>query len=186
MSPSPEISAAGRGSHLRGALAVFWLLAAILWLAPGCASYHLGTGTAPKFATLYVKLAESNALIPQARMLVTTQIREALIRDGRVALAASPEQADATLTIVLSSYNRQMVVSKPDDTGLARRFEVTLQAHATLTDNRTKEAYFTDRLLEAKRGVFTDSGLVPSEYEGLPLLAESLAKETVHAVLDTW
>jgi hypothetical protein len=34
--------------------------------------------------------------------------------------------------------------------------------------------------------VFTDSGLVPSEYQALPLLAELLAGETVHAVLDTW
>jgi hypothetical protein len=41
-------------------------------------------------------------------------------------------------------------------------------------------------VLTAKRGVFTDSGLVPAEYEGMPLLAEQLASEAAHAVLDTW
>jgi hypothetical protein len=152
----------------------------------GCANYQLGIGVAPKFSSLYVAPVNSDALIPQARILVATQVREALIRDGRVALADSPEQADAVLTIVLSSYNRQVVVSKQDDTGLARRFDVTLVAHATLVDNRTKQAYFSQRPLEAKRGVFTDSGLVPSEYQGLPLLAEDIAEATVHAVLDTW
>jgi hypothetical protein len=90
------------------------------------------------------------------------------------------------LMVKLSSYGRQVVVSQQNDTGRARRFEVTLLAHATLMDNRTRAAYFTERQLEAKRGVFTDSGLVPSEYEGMPLLAETLANQTVHAVLDTW
>ena len=169
-----------------GLFAVFGLLFAVLGLATACSNYQLGTGTTAKFRSLYVAPVKSDALIPQARVLVATQVREALLRDGRVTLAESPEQADAVLTIVLSSYNRQVVVSLQDDTGRARRFEVTLLAHATLVDNRTKQPYFTQRPLEAKRGVFTDSGLVPAEYEGLPLLAETLASETVHAVLDTW
>ncbi len=151
-----------------------------------CANYRLGTGSTLKFSTLYVAPVSSEALIPQARVLVTTQIREALLRDGRVTLVDSPEQADATLTVSLHSYNRTVAVSRPDDTGLARRFDVTLQAQATLVDNRTRQPYFTQRPLEAKRGVFTDSGLVPSEYEALPLLAEILGNEAVHAVLDTW
>lgn len=169
-----------------GLSAVFGLLLAILGLATACSNYQLGAGAPVKFSSLYVAPVKSDALIPQARVLVATQVREALLRDGRVTLADSPEHADAVLTIVLSSYDRKVVVSRPDDTGLARRFEVTLLAHATLVDNRTKQPYFTQRPLEAKRGVFTDSGLIPAEYEGLPLLAETLAGEAVHAVLDTW
>lgn len=159
---------------------------AILGFTSGCSNYQLGTGTTAKFSSVYVAPVTSEALLPQARVLVATQVREALLRDGRVTLADSAEQADAVLTIVLSSYDRQVVVSRQDDTGLARRFDVTLLAHATLVDNRTKQPYFTQRPLVAKRGIFTDSGLVPAEYEGLPLLAEILATETVHAVLDTW
>lgn len=155
-------------------------------LLTACANYRLGTGSTLKFSTLYVEPVTSEALIPQARVLVTTQIREALIKDGRVTLVSSPEQADAVLTVILYSYDRTVAVSRDNDTGLARRFDVTLAAKATLIDNRTKQPYFAQRAIEAKRGVFTDSGLVPSEYEALPLLAESLANETVHAVLDTW
>lgn len=162
------------------------LPALVLGLLPGCAHYRLGTGTELKFSSIYVMPVTSEALLPQARVLVATAIREALIRDGRVALADSPAQADAVLTVVLASYGREVVVSRQDDAGRARRFDVTLQARATLANTRTKETYFTDRPLVAKRGIFTDSGLVPSEFEGLPLLAESLANETVHAVLDTW
>ncbi|MES1194421.1 MAG: LPS assembly lipoprotein LptE [Opitutus sp.] len=170
---------------LRGWFVVLCTLCAVL-CSTGCASYHLGTGSTPKFATLFVAPVTSEALIPQARVLVATQVREALLRDGRVALVDRPDQADAVLIITLSTYDRKVVVSQETDTGRARRFDVTLTAKLTLTDNRTKQPYFTARPVEAKRGVFTDSGLVPSEYEGMPLLAESLATETVHAVLDTW
>jgi len=169
-----------------GLFAALGLLLGVLGLVTGCANYRLGTGSTAKFSSLYVAPIKSDALIPQARVLVATQVRDALLRDGRVTLADSAEQADAVLTIVLSTYSRQVVVSLEEDTGRARRFEVTLLANATLVDNRTKQAYFSQRPLQAKRGIFTDSGLVPAEYEGLPLLAEDIANATVHAVLDTW
>jgi hypothetical protein len=169
---------------LRGLAAI--LVAAIGLLATSCANYQLGTGSTPKFSTLYVAPVTSEALVPQARILVGTQVREALLRDGRVTLVGTAAEADAVLTIVLASYQKLTVVSRPEDTGIARRMDVRLQAHATLVDTRTNQAYFSNRPLDVRRGVFTDSGLVPSEYEGLPLLAEALANETVHAVLDTW
>jgi len=160
-------------------------LLAVLSLT-GCATYQLGTGSAAKFTTLFIAPITTEALIPQAQALVTTQLREAFIHDGRVKLVNSAESADAVLTVTLAGYDRAVAVSRPDDTGLARRFDVTLRAKATLTDTRTKQAYFSARQIDARRGVFTDSGLVPSEYQALPLLAEILASEAVHAVLDTW
>lgn len=164
---------------------VLGLMVGLLGVA-GCASYQLGTGSSPKFATLYISPVISEALLPQARTVVTGALREAFIKDGRVTLVDSAAEADAVLEIALSRYERAIAVSRPEDTGLARRFDVTLEARATLTDNRTKQPYFVRRQLDAKRGVFTDRGLVPSEYQALPLLAELLANEAVHAALDTW
>lgn len=152
----------------------------------GCANYRLGTGSTTKFSTLFIAPVKSTVIIPQAQVLVTTQLREAFLHDGRITLTDSPDSADAVLRITLSSYDRTVAVARADDTGLARRFDEQLIAHATLTDNRSKEVYFTARTLTAKRGVFTDSGLVPSEYQVMPLLAEQLAGQAVHAVLDTW
>jgi hypothetical protein len=164
-------------------LFVFALAAVFL---AGCAGYRLGTGSEPKFATLYIAPVTSEALIPQARALVTGALREAFIKDGRVALVDSAAEAEAVLEVTLASYDRSVAVSRTEDTGLARRFDVTMKAQATLMDNRTKQPYFSRRPLDTKRGVFTDSGLVPSEYQALPLLAEQLAAEAVHAALDTW
>jgi hypothetical protein len=161
------------------------LMVGMLGMA-GCASYRLGTGSSPKFATLYISPVVSETLLPQARTLVTGAVREAFIKDGRVTLVDNAAEADAVLEIALALYERLIAVARPEDTGIARRFDVTLEARATLTDNRTKQPYFTRRQLDAKRGVFTDSGLIPSEYQALPLLAEQLASEAVHATLDTW
>lgn len=172
-------------TRLRFLISAIGLSLAALGLS-GCAGYQLGTGSSPKFATLYVAPVTTEALIPQARELVTTQVREAFLKDGRVKLVDSPTEAEAVLHIALTGYDRVVAVSRPDDTGLARRFDVSLRAAATLTNERAKEAYFTRRPLTATRGVFTDSGLVPSEYQALPLLAEQLAKDVAHAVLDTW
>lgn len=152
----------------------------------GCAGYQLGTGSAPKFSTLFIAPVVTEALVPQARVELTTRLREAFIRDGRVRLVDSAAAADAVLEVTLAGYQRTVAVSRPDDTGLARRFDVNVQARATLRNNRAATPYFTDRVLEAKRGVFTDDGLVPAETQLLPVLGESLATEALHAVLDTW
>ncbi len=182
--PRPVASDARRSAFF----ATFGLAGLIcsLGLLAACANYQLGTGDKVKFSTLFIEPVKSTAAIPQAQVLITTQVREAFIRDGRVALVDSPDAAEAVLQITLTGYDRTVAVSQPTDTGLARRFDLALQAHAKLTDNRTKQVYFDQRPLTAKRGVFIDSGLVPSEYQTLPLLAEQLANETVHAVLDVW
>ncbi len=170
---------------LRPLLSVLCLLASVLGLT-GCAGYQLGTGSTPKFATLFVAPVKTEALIPQARAELTTRVREAFIRDGRVRLVNSAETADAVLEITVTGYKRDVAVTRADDTGLARRFDVTLQTRATLLNNRDKGQYFTDRVIESKRGAMTDDGLVPAETQLLPVLGESLANEVVGAVLDTW
>ncbi len=160
------------------------LLAALVFT--GCAGYQLGTGSTPKFATLFVAPVKTEALIPQARAELTTRLREAFIRDGRVRLVNAPADADAVLEVTVATYQRDVAVTRADDTGLARRFDITLQARASLLNNRGTQPWFTDRVLEARRGAMTDDGLVPAETQLLPILGEALATEAVHAVLDTW
>jgi hypothetical protein len=184
---NPELRT-GQQGRTRGFLLVFRMTALVcaLGLLSACAHYQLGTGAKVRFSTLFIAPVASTTVIPQAQVLVTTQLREAFIRDGRVTLVDSPEAADAVLQITLSGYDRTVVVARTDDTGLGRRFDVTLQARATLNDNRSKQPLFAQRQLTVTRGVFADSGLVPAEYQTLPLLAEQLANESLHAVLDVW
>jgi hypothetical protein len=152
----------------------------------GCSHYQLGTGGRLAFATLYIEPVANHTQLPQAHAAVGTQLREAFLQDGRVSLANSAGAADATLEIVISDYHREVASVREIDTGLARKFTLTLGATCTLRDRRTGSALFTKRLVNVQRDAFTDGGQLQSEYQTLPLLAAALATKIAHAVLDVW
>ena len=156
-----------------------------LILTTGCSHYRLGTGTTPPFHTVYVAPVTNRTLLPQARAIVSTQIREALARDGRVSLVNSPESADATLYIEIVDYHRDVAAVRERDTGLARKYDVTLGVDCTLRE-RDGMVLFGKRRIEATREAFTDAGQLQSEYQTVPLLAEVLGKKIAHAALDVW
>ena len=164
----------------------YLIVAACLVIVAGCANYRLGTGSTPSFRTLYVEPIANKTLVPQSQPLVTTRLRETFARDPRVQLANSAAGADATLLVVINDYHRDIAAVREDDTGLARKFNVTLGASCTLRDNRTGQAIFENRPISAVREVFTDSGQLQAEYQTLPLLAEALATKVVHSALDVW
>lgn len=167
--------------------AYFLLCLAGLLLFSGCAHYRLGTGGEVSFRTLYVAPVVNETNIPQAVAIVSTQIREAFLHDARIILVNTPDEADATLTVRLVDYSRASRTRQSSDTGLARKFDVTLDARATLHDNRSNTAIFEDRKVQATRQVFTDNGQhLQAEYQNVPLLAETLAKNVRGAALDVW
>jgi hypothetical protein len=165
--------------------ATIGLLASVLGLA-GCSHYQLGTGAIPSFRTIYVEPVSNKTLLPQSQPLLSTYLRESFLRDQRVTLVNSPDAADATLAVVINDYRREVAAVREDDTGLARKFNVTLGVACTLRDRRSGRPIFEGRLVSAQREVFTDSGQLQAEYQTLPLLAESLSGKIVHTVLDVW
>ncbi len=161
------------------------LLLAVLGLA-GCAHYRLGTGAEPGFSSIYIAPVAVETMLPQAQAVAGTAIREAFARDGRVRLAENSAEAEVVLKVTLVGYDREVATVRADDTGRARRFDVSLRARCTLTDRRTGRTLFADRVFTAKRGIFTDSGQQQAEYENLPLLAADLARQLLGGTLDTW
>jgi Lipopolysaccharide-assembly len=169
-----------------GVFAFINLIGLSLWSLTGCAHYQLGTASRLAFATLYVAPVGNHAMLPQAQTVFATEIRDALLKDGRVSLVATPETADAVLRVSLVGYDRQMAAANPADTGLARKFVLNLHALCTLTDRRTGKPLFVNREIQASRDAYTDSGQLQAEYQTLPLLAATLADKVTHAVLDVW
>jgi hypothetical protein len=167
-------------------------------LLSACSHYQLGTGTELAFTTLYVAPVRNDAVLPQAVAVVSRELRQAFLQDGRVQLVGSAEEADATLHLTLVNYGRTMTTARVEDTGLARKFDLALEAECTLRDERTGTLLLDARRLAVTRQVFTDGdgfsigglpapgGQNPAEYQTLPLLAEQLADRVIHAVLDVW
>jgi hypothetical protein len=118
--------------------------------------------------------------------VLATEICDALQKDGRVTVVATPELADAVLRVSIVGYSRDVEAANPADTGLAREFALNLKASCTLTDRRTGKPYFTNRVLQVSKNAFTDSGQLQSEYQTLSLLAATLADKVAHTVFDVW
>jgi len=169
---------------MRLPFSVIWLLCGALGLC-GCAHYQLGSSGKVSFSTLYVAPVESQTPLPQAREIVSTQLREAFARDGRIQIVNSADGADATLHVTLRDYRRDVASVLENDTGLARKFILTLDVACTLSPKNGADL-FTDRIISVQRDAFTDGGQLQSEFQTVPLLAEALSKKIVHSVLDVW
>lgn len=169
----------------------------VLGLLSACSHYRLGTESKPAFATLYVMPVTTRILLPQAQALIESQIRTAFLRDGRISLVNSPEAAEAILTLTITEYRREVATQRRDDTGLARKFALTLGVDCTLTQRQPAHILFEKRAVTVRRDAYTDSGQdlptgaavsgqLQSEFQALPLLADALAEKITHAVLDVW
>ena len=66
--------------------------------------------------------------------------------------------ADATLSITILDYKRDMATVRPGDTGLARKFLITITAEATLVERTSGRELFSRRKIVAKRDAYTDGG----------------------------
>jgi outer membrane lipopolysaccharide assembly protein LptE/RlpB len=157
-----------------------------LFTLSGCANYNLGSGGKLTFQTVYIAPVVNESNLPQSVAVFSTGLREAFLRDGRVSLVNTVDQADVVLTVKLLKYSRASTASQSTDTGLARKFDVTLEAEASLRDNRQNKFLFEKRKVEAVRQVFTNSGQLQSEYQNVPLLSETLSKNVLSATLDVW
>jgi outer membrane lipopolysaccharide assembly protein LptE/RlpB len=169
-----------------------------LLFTSACSHYRLGTGVQRDYESIFVAPVDTNAALPQAAAILTTQIRETFLRDGRLRVVNTPDEADAILTVKLGRLRRDKLTSLPSDSGLARKMGLTLEATATLRDQKGEKTWFADRHLSVERQIFTDDGstsgpafLEPvqqtqAEYQLVPQLGEALAAQVKGAVLDTW
>ena len=161
-----------------------WLLLPLF--ATGCAHYRLGTDSAPAFRSLHVAPADSRIALPQGAALLSARLRESLLRDARVELRPDLAGADAALTVTLVDYRRELAAARADDTGLARKFNVTLTAACTLRDPRSGRVLWSERRISVRREVFTDSGQLQAEYQAVALLTEALAARITSDLLENW
>lgn len=166
----------------RYAVACAAVLAAFL---SACASYHLGDSADLPFRTIHVAAPLNTSLAPQSAALLGAAVIQQLDRSGRVTIAPE-DSADAILQITIETLDREVSAERANDTGLARKWMVTLSARCTLTDARSGKPFFENRAVSAFDEVYSDSGLVNAEYQNMPVLTRRLATEIGREVLSVW
>ena len=83
----------------------------------GCANYKLGLPEGPPFRTIFIPAVVNNSFTPQMQILLTTSLREAFARGKTVLPCHSRKDADATLEIIVTGYQRRMATAQQQDTG---------------------------------------------------------------------
>ena len=164
---------------------ILFIFIYLLGIHSGCARYHLGQAADTPFKTLYIEPVSNRSFAPQAQALLTENLIEAFLRDGKVRVV-DKNQAEATLSVILTRYDREIAARQEDDTFLGRTFGVTLEAQVSLLDNLTGNLYFAGRTLSANDNVLIDDGLPQSEYQTMPVLTRSLAQKIKNTVVSVW
>ncbi len=168
----------------------------IVALFSGCASYKLGShGTLP-FETIYIRPAVNESFAPQSQAIISAQIREAFIRDGRVRVLNKETEADAVLDVTLTDYERQAGARSRVDTEVARTFRLELTAEISLYNANSGDFYFESRRLEQSTSVYSDNpyatttaqkqGYVQAEYNAMSRIARGIARQITDEVLSPW
>ena len=163
----------------------------------GCKSYQFGNPTELPFNSIYIKPVSNDSFAPQAQALLSAQIREAFIRDGRSQLVISEEAADAVLLVNLTEYKRQSAARRSDDTVLASDFDLTLTAEVSLFNQNKGDYYFQDRRILERSNAYVDNpyrtpgtsktqDFLQSEYQAMPRLTRDLARKIADEVLSPW
>ncbi|MFP4673253.1 MAG: LPS assembly lipoprotein LptE [Opitutales bacterium] len=169
-------------------------------LMAGCANYQLGSPGAPPFKNLYVRPTTNDSYAPQAHALVSTQLRQILLRDSRVTLVANEAKADAVLEVTLSEYDRSpgaRAGRDSEDTVRARDFDVGLKSRISLYNRGKGEYLFHNREIEEKTHAYAENpftpddtfntqGFLQAEHQAMPRLARGIAANIANEILGAW
>lgn len=181
---------------LRTTLIAMLTLAAVSFTS-GCKSYQLGNPAELPFQSIYVKPVTNDSYAPQAQALLSSQIRDAFIRDGRTKLVASEADADAVLLVNLTEYNRRAAARQSSDTVRAADFDLTLVTEVSLYNQNKGDYFFQKRVIQessnafvgnpyATTGAVQTQDFLQSEYQAMPLLTRDLARKIADEVLSPW
>ena len=181
------------GHTIKFAVLVCFTLAFI----SGCNSYQLGNPFELPFESIYIKPVTNDSFAPQAQTLLSTQIRDAFIRDGRTKLVINREAADAVLIINLTEYNRIAAARQSDDTTSAASFRLVLAAEVSLFDQNKGDYYFQKRMIRESSSAYVNNpyatlataqtqDFLQMEYQAMPRLTHDLSRRIADEVLSTW
>ena len=163
----------------------------------GCHSYQLGNPVELPFESIYIKPVSNDSFAPQAQALLSTQIRDAFIRDGRTKLVTSREAADAVLLINLTDYKRYAAARQSDDTTSAASFSLVLAAEVSLFNQNKGDYYFLKRIINESSSAYVNNpysdpaaaqtqDFLQMEYQAMPRLTHDLSRRIADLVLSTW
>lgn len=162
----------------------FLLLAALLLLAAGCASYRLGHGSnltadAPSIEIVpFPNQTEEPRLSPA----LVSAMRRQIQTDGAFKLETRGK-GDLQITGNIIQYLRAGVTFQPGDVITPRDFELRMTAQVKVFNRRTGKTLL-QRPVTGRTLIRAFDDLASAERQALPLLADDMARNVIDLLVD--
>lgn len=160
------------------------MVAALCLLITGCAHYQAGDGHALPFSSIEISPLINHSQVPQINPVLNHDLREIFIQKGK--LRVENRGADTRLEVTLVNFDRETIATNSQDTGLARKYALTLMANCSLENLTRGSPYFRNRTVSVTQDIFLDSGQTQAETQAIPLLSKKLAEAIADEVLQVW
>lgn len=153
-------------------------------LLSGCAGYRLGptNGRVAGGKSIAIRPFSNHTLMPRLGDAVTTALRQSLQRDGTYHLATHGG-GDIVVSGVIQRYDRQEVSFLSGDVLTVRDYRVVAHARVIARDTATGKVLL-DQPVTGYTLVAVGSDLANAERQGLPLLAQNLARHVTALLVD--
>ncbi len=157
------------------------LLAAV---ASGCATYYLGS-TLRGYATVAVAPFVNQTGEPNLEFTATQETLAAFQRDGTLDVA-DPASADLLVEVVLQEAQFEAVGFVRRRSATANEFRYTLTARMTVTDRKTGQKLFDNRLVRGEYTFQTEGDAQQARLSAQQGVTRDLAQRLVRVIVEYW
>ncbi len=154
-------------------------------LLAGCFGYRLGPAGKTTYRTVAVPMFANQTIRPQLEAQVTNGIIKRLHQDGTLRVV-DREQADVVVLGTIVDYDRAVLRTEKDDTGVPREYRITIRVQVIIRDERNDQPIVPSRTIEGVADTFIGSDLQAADYQALPLAADDLARKVVTLLTERW
>jgi hypothetical protein len=154
----------------------------------GCAGYRVGNIQGAEMAgvkTIYVPMAKNQSLESGMPGMVTQAVLRRIDNDGTYRSGRSGE-ADAVLEITVVQVRREPLRSSRSNVVLTEEYELVIEAEATLTNLKSGQRIFQNKIVTGKTAYYAQNNLQESERQAIPLAADNLAYNIVKLAAEGW
>jgi hypothetical protein len=160
----------------------------LVFALSGCAGYRVGDISGRNLQgvhSVYVPVVKNASLEADLQVLVTDAIIQRFNNDGTLEVNQNAD-ADSELDVTIVSVTRSAVASSTSNILVTSQYQLTIDAKATYTNRRLGRKIFENVSVTGNTTYFTQSDILESERQALPLAAQDLANNTVKLVTEGW
>jgi hypothetical protein len=168
------------------AVARSWsLMILIACVVSGCMGYRVGPLHQSNYRSVAVPMFQNKTLMPQLEAQVTNAVIKRFQSDGMLEVRAM-EQADIVVTGLIVDYERVALRSLKLDTGTTREYRVRITAEISVRESSTGKLVIEKQKYTGSAETFIGEDQQSAEFQVLPLVADDLARQIVHALTESW